>query len=96
MNYGPASKYYDLFASKDDVNFYEELALKHGKKALELGVGTGRVAIELEKKGVTVWGVDNSKYITTSIYVIHIIYWWQSYCFTITFCVSTITIVWNN
>ena len=62
VNYGPASKYYDLFASKDDVNFYKELALKHGKKALELGVGTGRIAIELAKKGVTVWGVDNSEY----------------------------------
>ncbi|MDH5793131.1 MAG: class I SAM-dependent methyltransferase [Candidatus Bathyarchaeota archaeon] len=62
MNYGPASKYYDLFASKDDVSFYKELSLKHGKKALELGVGTGRVAIELAKANVSVWGVDNSKY----------------------------------
>ena len=62
MNYGPASKYYDLFASNDDVDFYKELAIKHGKKALELGVGTGRVAIELAKANVTVWGIDNSKY----------------------------------
>lgn len=62
MNYGPASKYYDLFASKDDVAFYKELSLKHGRKALELGVGTGRVAIELARANVVVWGVDNSKY----------------------------------
>lgn len=62
MNYGPASKYYDLFGSKDDVAFYRELALKHGRKALELGVGTGRVAIELAKAGVTVLGIDNSGY----------------------------------
>lgn len=62
LNYGPASKYYDLFASKDDVNFYKELSLEHGRKALELGVGTGRVAIELAKANITVWGVDNSKY----------------------------------
>ena len=62
MNYGLASKYYDLFASKGDINFYKELSLKHGGKALELGVGTGRVAIELAKANVTVWGVDNSKY----------------------------------
>ena len=61
MNYGPASKYYDLFASKDDINFYKELAVKHGRKALELGVGTGRVAIELAKANVTVWGIDNSE-----------------------------------
>jgi cyclopropane fatty-acyl-phospholipid synthase-like methyltransferase len=62
MNYGPASKYYDLFASKDDIIFYKELSLKHGRKALELGVGTGRVAIELAKANVTVWGIDNSNY----------------------------------
>jgi len=62
VNYGPASKYYDLFASNDDIDFYKELAVKHGRKALELGVGTGRVAIELAKASVTVWGIDNSRY----------------------------------
>jgi cyclopropane fatty-acyl-phospholipid synthase-like methyltransferase len=62
VNYGPASKYYDLFALGDDIDFYRELAVKHGRKALELGVGTGRVAIELAKTDVTVWGIDNSKY----------------------------------
>jgi len=62
VNYGPASKYYDLFASKDDIEFYKELAVNHGRKALELGVGTGRVAIELAKAGVTVLGIDNSEY----------------------------------
>jgi len=55
-------KYYDLFASRDDIAFYRDLALKHGRKALEIGVGTGRVAIELAKAGVTVWGIDSSKY----------------------------------
>ena len=62
MDYGPASKYYDLFGSKDDVAFYRELAIKHGCRALELGVGTGRVTIELAKAGVTVLGIDNSRY----------------------------------
>jgi cyclopropane fatty-acyl-phospholipid synthase-like methyltransferase len=62
MNYGPASKYYDLFASNIDIGFYKELSLAHGKKALELGVGTGRVAIELARTGVSVWGIDNSRY----------------------------------
>ncbi|NWG11493.1 methyltransferase domain-containing protein [Candidatus Bathyarchaeota archaeon] len=33
-----------------------------GKKALELGVGTGRVAIELARAGVSVWGIDNSTF----------------------------------
>jgi ubiquinone/menaquinone biosynthesis C-methylase UbiE len=62
VNYGPASKYYDLFGSKDDVAFYRDLAIQHGRKALELGVGTGRVAIELAKINVIVHGIDNSKY----------------------------------
>ena len=62
MNYGPASKYYDLFGSKDDIGFYKELAVKHGRRALELGVGTGRVAIELAKAKVIVWGIDSSTY----------------------------------
>ncbi|MBN1681971.1 class I SAM-dependent methyltransferase [Candidatus Bathyarchaeota archaeon] len=62
VNYGPASKYYDLFGYKDDIKFFRELALEHGKKALELGVGTARVAIELAKAGIEVWGIDNSTY----------------------------------
>ena len=62
MNYGPASEYYDLFGTKEDINFYKELAIKNGKKALELGVGTGRVAIELAKANVSVWGIDTSAY----------------------------------
>lgn len=62
VNYGIASKFYDLFGSKNDIAFYREQAIRHGRKALELGVGTGRVAIELAKAGVSVWGIDNSKY----------------------------------
>lgn len=54
MNYGSASQYYDLFASNVDINFYKELSVKQGKKALELGVGTGRVAIKLARAGVSV------------------------------------------
>ena len=62
MNYGPASKYYDLFASRDDIEFYKGLASEHKRKALDVGVGTGRVAVELARAGVTVWGIDNSRY----------------------------------
>jgi ubiquinone/menaquinone biosynthesis C-methylase UbiE len=62
VNYGPASKFYDLFSSENDIAFYREQAIRHGRKALELGVGTGRVAIELAKANVSVWGIDNSKY----------------------------------
>ena len=60
MTYRRAAKFYDLFGSKDDLEFYRELTLQSGKKALELGVGTGRVAIPLAKAGITVVGIDNS------------------------------------
>jgi len=62
MTYRLAAKFYDLFGSKNDLEFYKELALQSGNKALELGIGTGRVAIELAKAGITVVGIDNSVY----------------------------------
>jgi ubiquinone/menaquinone biosynthesis C-methylase UbiE len=60
MTYRQAAKFYDLFGSKNDVEFYKELALQSGNKALELGVGTARVAISIAKAGVTVVGIDTS------------------------------------
>jgi ubiquinone/menaquinone biosynthesis C-methylase UbiE len=60
MTYRLAAKFYDLFGSKNDLEFYRELALQSGNKALELGVGTGRVAIPLAKAGIRVVGIDNS------------------------------------
>ncbi|MDI6904074.1 MAG: class I SAM-dependent methyltransferase [Candidatus Bathyarchaeia archaeon] len=60
MTYRLAAKFYDLFGSKNDLEFYKELALQSGGKALELGVGTARVAIPLARTGVTVVGIDNS------------------------------------
>ena len=62
LTYRLAAKYYDLFGSKNDLNFYKELALQSGGKALELGVGTARVAIPLARVGVTVVGIDSSVY----------------------------------
>jgi len=62
MTYRLAAKFYDLFGSKNDLEFYRELALQSGSKALELGVGTARVAIWLAKAGITVVGIDNSVY----------------------------------
>jgi len=55
-----AEKYYDLFGEKQDVGFYLGLAKQQGGKALELGVGTARLAIQLARAGVEVWGIDNS------------------------------------
>ena len=55
-----AEKFYDLFGAKDDAPFYIELAHEHGDKALELGVGTARLAIQLAREGIDTWGIDNS------------------------------------
>jgi len=55
-----AEKYYDLFGEKQDVGFYLDLARKQGGKALELGVGTARLAVQLARAGVEVWGIDTS------------------------------------
>jgi len=60
MTYRLAAKFYDLFGYKNDLEFYKELALKSGNKALELGVGTARVALSLARAGLTVVGIDNS------------------------------------
>jgi ubiquinone/menaquinone biosynthesis C-methylase UbiE len=60
MTYRLAAKFYDLFGSKNDVEFYKELALQSGMKALELGVGTARVAISLARANITVVGIDTS------------------------------------
>jgi ubiquinone/menaquinone biosynthesis C-methylase UbiE len=57
-----AEKFYDLFGAKDDASFYIDLAHEHGDKALELGVGTARLAIQLARVGIETWGIDNSQH----------------------------------
>ncbi|MGD2200362.1 MAG: class I SAM-dependent methyltransferase [Candidatus Bathyarchaeota archaeon] len=57
-----AEKFYDLFGEKEDAPFYIDLAHQHGDRALELGVGTARLAISLARAGVETWGVDNSRH----------------------------------
>lgn len=42
----------------DDVSFYQSLAEYHGDTVLELGCGTGRVAVPLAQSGLKVTGVD--------------------------------------
>lgn len=44
----------------DDVAFYLEAARRHPGPVLELGVGTGRVAISLAGAGISVTGIDAS------------------------------------
>lgn len=60
MTYRLAAKFYDLFGQKNDLDFYKELALQSRGTALELGVGTARVAIPLARAGIRVVGIDNS------------------------------------
>jgi SAM-dependent methyltransferase len=52
--------YYDLTyrRRRHDVRFYQELVEQYGDPILELGVGTGRVALPLAKQGFRVTGVE--------------------------------------
>ena len=61
-----AEKFYDVFGAKDDAPFYIGLAHGHGGKALELGVGTARLAIQLAREGVETWGIDNSRHMLSA------------------------------
>ena len=59
MSYDKSAKYYDLFGEKPDIEYYKTLGLQNGT-ALEIGVGTARIALELARAGVKVYGIDNS------------------------------------
>ena len=41
-----------------DLALWEELAAEHGSPVLELGCGTGRVALHLARRGHEVWAVE--------------------------------------
>jgi ubiquinone/menaquinone biosynthesis C-methylase UbiE/rubredoxin len=54
--------YYDQFAGKASIAFYRNWLLQEAEQSpvsvLELGVGTGRIAIELARNGLAVCGID--------------------------------------
>jgi len=54
-------RFYDLFGEKDDVDFYVKQAKKHGSTALEVGVGTARLAIYLAQSGIETWGLERTR-----------------------------------
>ncbi len=56
------AEFYDLDFEDftDDVAFYQRLVEIHGERVLELGAGTGRVAVPLAEAGARVTGVDLS------------------------------------
>jgi SAM-dependent methyltransferase len=61
--YNFAAQYYDLNYGErapNDVPFYLELAQRCGGDVLELGAGTGRVALELARAGYNVTALDYS------------------------------------
>jgi len=55
--------YYDLDLAgyEEDVGIYENLGRRHDLPVLELGVGTGRLAIPLLRAGMHVVGMDRSE-----------------------------------
>jgi SAM-dependent methyltransferase len=59
---GIAVRTYDLFVEggpfEGDIDFYRACARRFGKIVLELGAGTGRVAIPLAQDGCTIMALD--------------------------------------
>jgi len=53
-------RYYDQAyrRRRHDVRFYTDLAVESGGPVLELGVGTGRVALAIAKAGIDVVGIE--------------------------------------
>jgi ubiquinone/menaquinone biosynthesis C-methylase UbiE len=62
MTYEAVSQFYDLeYAGfEDDLPLYLELAGRTGSPVLDVGVGTGRVALALARAGFRVTGIDDS------------------------------------
>lgn len=61
-DYDVISKYYDgaynVKADLVDLPFYLQLGERFGGPVLEVACGTGRVLLELARRGLDVWGVD--------------------------------------
>jgi SAM-dependent methyltransferase len=60
--YDPIARLYDPWSTSvvEDISFYVDEALAAGGPVVELGVGTGRIAIPTAMAGVHVIGVDSS------------------------------------
>jgi SAM-dependent methyltransferase len=62
-SYDAIAELYDPWSASvvEDVAFYLEEARRSGGPVLELGVGTGRIAIPIAADGIRVIGVDSSR-----------------------------------
>jgi len=62
-SYDPIARLYDPWSASvvEDISFYVDEALAAGGTVVELGVGTGRIAIPTAMAGVAVIGVDSSE-----------------------------------
>jgi SAM-dependent methyltransferase len=60
--YDAIARIYDPWSRTvvEDVGFYVEEAVRSGGPVLELGVGTGRIAVPIAAAGIAVVGVDRS------------------------------------
>jgi len=61
--YDAIARLYDPWSRSvvEDVAFYVETAIESGGPVVELGVGTGRIAVPVASAGVRVIGVDSSR-----------------------------------
>ena len=61
--YDGIARLYDPWSRSvvEDVGFYVEEALRSGGPVVELGVGTGRIAVPIASAGVPVVGIDSSQ-----------------------------------
>lgn len=60
--YDQLARFYDLVTGADgvDLEMYDAFARRLALPVLEMGVGTGRVALALARNGYAVWGIDQS------------------------------------
>lgn len=62
-----AGVYDDWYAEYDDATLTTLRELARGGRALELGIGTGRIALPLQQSGVEVHGIDVSEAMVTRL-----------------------------
>jgi SAM-dependent methyltransferase len=58
-SYGKTAHLYDLFDQKENIEFFHYYASQAGE-VLDIGAGTGRIAIPLAERGVKVWCIEPS------------------------------------